>query len=129
LFGRLTVKMRVSRRVSELRRTVIVDTRRLREKTIRRLKEIFRIASDYARGRVDRVTDDDGRMRLLTIPERQFWARIAAYTVQIINTIAKGINEREIDEELDELEAMLNKRKTENKAEADKGEAAGKLSG
>jgi hypothetical protein len=121
--------MRVSRRVSELRRTVIVDTRRLREKTIRRLKEIFRIASDYARGRVDRVTDDDGRMRLLTIPERQFWARIAAYTAQIINTIAKGIDEREIDEELDELEAMLNKRKTENKAEADKGEAAGKLSG
>jgi hypothetical protein len=80
LRGRLTVKMRVSRRVHELRKTVHVDTQRLRGKTIRRLEEIFKVASDYARGKVDRVTNDDGKVRLLTIPEKQFWARIAAYT-------------------------------------------------
>jgi hypothetical protein len=58
LRGHLTVKMRVSRRVHESRRTVHVDTQRLREKTIRRLEEIFKIGSDYAHGKVDRVTDD-----------------------------------------------------------------------
>lgn len=36
--GRLTVKMRVSRRVAQIRRTVDVDTQRLRKKTIRMLE-------------------------------------------------------------------------------------------
>jgi len=103
--------MRVSRRVAKVRRTVNVDTQQLRKKTIRMLESIFKIAADYARGKVDRVTDDDGKVRELTIPEKQFWARIAAYTAQIINTIAKGIDERQIDEGLNQLEAMLNKGK------------------
>jgi hypothetical protein len=56
LRGRLTVKMRVSRRVAQIRRTVDVDTQRLRKKTVRMLEGIFKIAADYARGKVDRVT-------------------------------------------------------------------------
>ena len=69
------------------------------------LEEVFHIASDYARGKIDRVTVEDGKKRPLTIVERQHWARIAAYAVQIINNIAKGIDERQINLGLDKLEA------------------------
>ena len=126
--GRLTVKMRVSRRVAKIRRTVNVDTQQLRKKTVRMLEDIFKIAADYARGKVGRVTDEDGNVRELTIPERQFWARIAAYTAQIINTIARGIDERQIDQDLDKLEVMLHKGTPKNEAEQPGEEASGKLS-
>ena len=104
-----TSKMRVSIRISKARRILSVDTERTRRKLIVQLEEIFHIASDYARGKIDRVTLDDGKKRPLTIVERQHWARIAAYTVQMINNITKGIDERQINLDLDKLEAMLNK--------------------
>ncbi len=109
---------RVSIRVDQVRRTIDVDTQKLRLKTILMLEEIFKIASDYARGKPERVVDEDGKIRSLDIPERQFWARIATNTAQVINTIAKGIDERQIDVDLDKLEQMLDEAKA-------KGEAAG----
>jgi hypothetical protein len=75
---------------------------------ISQLEEVFQVASDYARGIIGRVTDNDGKKRPLTIVERQFWCRVAAYTAQIINCIVKEIDERQIDLDLDKLEAMLN---------------------
>ena len=73
------------------------------------LEEVFHIASDYARGKIDRVTVEDGKKPQLTIVERQHWALIAACTAQLINDIAKGIEERQINLDIDKLEAMLNK--------------------
>ena len=90
----------------------------MRKKTIQRLEEIFRIASNYARGKVKRVIEDDGKERPLTIPERQFWARIAAYTALIINNVAKGIDERRIDMDLDELARLIHENKAKSEAEA-----------
>ena len=70
-----------------------------------------------------------GRNRPLTMSERQFWARIAAYTAQIINSIANGIDERQIDSDLNKLEAMLNKTAAAVKAQAVDGEPPGKSEG
>jgi hypothetical protein len=103
-----TSKVRVSIRISKVRHILSVDTERTRRKLTVQLEEIFHIASDYARGKIDRVTVEDGKKRPLTIVERQHWARIAAYTAQIISNIAKGIDERQINLGLDKLEAMLN---------------------
>ena len=55
------------------------------------------------------MVDENGVERLLTISEKQFWARIAAYSAQIINSIAKGLDERQIDKDLNAIENMLNK--------------------
>jgi uncharacterized Ntn-hydrolase superfamily protein len=114
----LTVKKRVYRRLARVHRDFQVDTQFVRSKTIKRLEEIFRIASDYARGKVDRVTGEDGKERSLTILERQFWARIAAYTAQIINNIANGIDERKIDTDMDELERMVSEGEAKSKVQA-----------
>lgn len=114
--GRLTVKKRLYRRLARLHRSFKVDTQYVRSKTIKRLEEIFKIASDYARGKVERVIGEDGKERQLTILERQFWARIAAYTAQIINNVANGIDERKIDTDLDELERMVHQGKAKSEA-------------
>jgi hypothetical protein len=92
------------------------------------LEDIFKIAADYARGKIKYVTDENGKERQLTIPEKQFWARIAAYTAQIINTVAKGIDERQIDLDLDRLEKMIDEATAKIKAEEAGGETSGKLS-
>ncbi len=96
-------------RVGQMRRTFHVDTQHTRRKLMIQLEELFEIASNYARGKVKYVVDEEGKQRPLTIAERQFYARIAAYTAQIINCIAKGLDERQIDRDLDALEAMLRK--------------------
>ena len=82
-----------------MRRILNIDTQRLRGRIIVQLEEIFHIASGYARGRVSRTVDKDGKERSLTVTERQNWARIATYSAQIINSIANGIDERQIDKD------------------------------
>jgi len=123
---RLNVKARVINRIYNTRRILSVNTQRTRQKLISELEEIFELSSTYARGRITWVTSDDDKPRLLTIVEKQFYARIAVFTVQIINSIEKAIDERQIDADLDKLEQMLNKTQTTAKAKAISGEPPGK---
>jgi hypothetical protein len=108
-------RTRIRLRLNKMRRILNIDTQRLRGRIIVQLEEIFHIASGYARGRVSRIVDNDGKERSLSISERQNWARIATYSAQIINSIANGIDERQIDKDLDKLEEMLNKTSTKVK--------------
>ena len=126
---RLGSTARVFSRVYTMRRILYVDTQRMRQRLIVRLEEIFGIASEYASGKIDRVADSDGKRRHLTVIERQFWARIATFTAQTINSIAKGIDERQIDRELDKLERMLNTTSATIKVSAANSEPPGKSEG
>jgi hypothetical protein len=101
--------MRVGLRLSKMRRILHIDTQRMRGRIIVQLEDVFHIAVSYSRGKMSKVVDKDGKERPLTVAERQLWARIAAYTAQIINNIANGLDERQIDKDLDKLEEMLNK--------------------
>ena len=129
MHGRLNSKLRISQRVSKTRRILIIDTQRTRKKLIIQLEEVFQIASNYARGKINSVTGEDGKPRPLTMAEKQFWARIAAFTAQTVNSIAKGIDERQIDSDLNKLEAMLNKTAAAIKTQAVNGESPGKSEG
>ena len=55
---------------------------------------------------------------MLTVIERRWRAKIAAQTASTINNIAKGFDEREIDDQLNLLEAMLNQTPPTNQAAA-----------
>jgi hypothetical protein len=116
---RLSLDRRVGVRVTKIRRTFQVDTQHTRRKLLLQLEELFQIASNYARATVKYVVDEKGKQRPLTIAERQNYAKIATYTAQIINSIAKGLDERQIDKDLDTLEAML-KKTAAGKADAEK---------
>ena len=111
--GKTARKIVVVRRISQLRKSVKFDTDRLRRKTIASLEQLFDVASDFARGRIKWQTQD-GKASLVTIKQRQMWARIAAYVAQIMNTIANGIDERQIDKDLAQLEKIVNEATTKN---------------
>jgi len=64
---------------------------------------------------VKRHRESDGEEVPITLKQRQMWARIAAYTAQIINSVASGFDERQIDVQLDELERLVNEAKTKAK--------------
>ncbi len=84
-----------------MRRIFHVDTQHTRRKLLVQLEELFEIASNYARGKFNHIRDETGKERPLTIAERQNYTRIATYTAQIINSVAKGLDERQIDKDLD----------------------------
>jgi hypothetical protein len=85
---------------------------------IKQLEEIFEISANYARGNVTWVIDENDKKRMLTVLDRRWWAKIAAQTASTINNIAKGFDEREIDDQLNLLEAMLNQTPPANQAAA-----------
>ena len=52
------------------------------------------VVSNYTHVKFEPIIDETGKKRLLTISERQFYPRIAAYTAQIINSINTVINKK-----------------------------------
>ena len=109
----------IVRRVVKLKRRVKVDTQQMRGNALKNLEELFGLAVSLARGEVKTQTEN-GEKLTVTIKQRQMWARVAAYIAQIMNSLAKGFDEREIDVQMDELERLVNEAKA--KAEAKKTE-------
>jgi hypothetical protein len=102
---RFSAHKRIIRRIEKLKEKVHVNTQKIREDTLSTLKEIFMIASQVAKGQIE--VDD----RKPTLKQRQLWAKVAAYTAQIINSICKSFDEKAIDTQLDELERLINEAK------------------
>jgi len=126
-------KLMILRRVAKLREKVKVDTQRMRAKWMKSLEEIFNFAASLAKGEFKTQTVN-GETVKVSMKQRQIWARIAAYTAQIMNSIAQGFDEREIDAQLDELERLVSEAKAKTKTkgagrETSRGKAEGDSSG
>ena len=91
-------------RVYKLKRTLKVDTQRLRGKSLKALEEMFKMAKKLAQNKE------------LQLRERHKWVQVAAYICQVINSVCKGFDERQIDHDLDELERLVNEAKAKTKA-------------
>ena len=64
----------------------------------------------------------EGEKRPITLKQRQMWAHVAAYIGQIMGNLANGYDERQVDEDLAELERLVDEIKKQIKA---KGAQAG----
>ena len=95
----------MAKRIGELQQKIKVDSQRLREKLLLELEKIFDDATKMAKGEVT-VNGKEP-----TLKERRMWARVAAYTAQVMQGIAKGLDEREIDEQLKELRRLVDEAK------------------
>lgn len=104
---KISVNRFVSRRVEKVRKEVEVSTQRLREKTLKHLEEISRMAARVARGEV-RHRRIDGKMVRITLNQRRRWLHVAEQAAETINNIATNIDEQEFYLQLDELERLLN---------------------
>jgi len=113
LGGRISRKTQVARRFSQLRKTFQVDTQRLRVKAVKGLEELFDLASAFAKDTY-KFQYAQGKREPITMKQRQMWARIAAYSAQIMNTIANGIDDRQIDKDLALLEKLVNEATAKN---------------
>ena len=101
------------RRIHQCRTIVKIDTQQLRGKLLKSLNELYDLACGLAKN------------RNIDLSLRNKWVRVAAYCAQTIESLAKGFDERQIDEDLDELERLVNEAKSKVKATADqKGDAA-----
>ncbi|MEM3699865.1 MAG: hypothetical protein QXL57_03230 [Candidatus Bathyarchaeia archaeon] len=92
----------ITRKIAQLKEKFKIDTQKIREKILEDLQAIFENAVSMAKG------ETTVNKETLNIKQRQAWARVAAYTAQVIQSIAKGFDERQIDQDLAKLEELIN---------------------
>jgi hypothetical protein len=96
----------LKRRVIRLRAEVRTDTLEMRNQAISSLQELFIIAKNQAQN------------TNIKSKERQDWMRIAAYTCQVMNSVAARLDDNQVDKDLNNLEELVNeiqaKGKTQN---------------
>jgi len=80
----------VEKRLLKLEKSFRLGTQKLRQKLIAELETIFDEAVKMARGEVTVAGKE------LTLRARRAWAKVASYTAQVIQGIAKGFDEHEI---------------------------------
>lgn len=111
------LKLMMTRRIADIRKEIQLDTQNLRTKTIQNLQELFNIATSLAKGETKTQTTN-GKTEKITLKQRQMWARVATYIAQTINSISNTLDERQIDEDLAKLEALINEATAKTKTPA-----------
>ena len=118
------VSVRSSERVAlylvKIRRVARVDSQEIRAKLLRQLDALFNLAFSIAQGKVKRLRDDEGKEYGVTPQQRQKWARLAAYTAQVMQNLSKGFDEKEFQTDLKKLERMVNEIRRKKAAEDDR---------
>lgn len=117
--GRTSRKTQVARRFLQLRRVLNNDIQRLRHETIARLDELFGFASLLASGQAQ-FTYCDGKRERVTIGQRKKWLKVATCIAQFMSMVAEGIDERQINMSLQELEKLLNEAGVDTKIQETK---------
>ena len=93
----------IEKYIRKLRARVKLDTQQLRYNVINKLTDLFNAASGMAKSRG------------LDLKDRQEWTRIAGYIAQTIESISKGYDEKQIDQDLASLEKMIDEAKAKRK--------------
>lgn len=96
----------VSRRIEATRKEVRDNTQKLRRRTFKILKEIFREAARIARGEI-RHQRIDGKMVSISLNQRRRWVSVAAHVAKTMINLASNVDEREINAQLDKLEMLV----------------------
>jgi hypothetical protein len=94
--AKITRKKLIENRLGVCRRILHLDTQRIRFELVSKLRDIFNAAHALAKNRE------------LKLKEREKWARVTAYTAQIIECLCEKFDEKQIDKDLAELERLVN---------------------
>ncbi len=102
----------VEKRIFDLRQTAKqtgttnVDTQFLRNAWIKKLDDLFSMATSMAEGKGEPQQVGD-KPEIIASKERQLWAHVAAHTADVMGNLAKGYDERQFDDDLAELERLV----------------------
>lgn len=113
-----------SRRIFRYRQEIKLDTQHLRTKWVNRLDKVFAVATSIASGEVEVQRVGGERVRI-SLKQRQMWGHVAAHIAMVLGNLAKGYDERQLDEDLAELERLVDEIKKESKAKEAKAGAQG----
>jgi len=120
----VTVNLKSTERVAlylgKIRRIAHVDSQGIRAKLLNQLDQLFNLAFSIAKGQVKRLRDDEGKEYSVTPGQRQKWARLAAYTAQVMQNLSKGFDEKEFQTDLKKLERMVDEIRRKKAAEDDR---------
>jgi truncated hemoglobin YjbI len=94
-----------------IRNEVEAETQRLRERTLNKLEEIFKVAAKVARGEI-RHQRINGKMVPIRLNQRRRRVRVAEHIARTMNSIASNLDEKEIHAQLNELERLINEAQT-----------------
>jgi hypothetical protein len=100
----------------KIRKITFVDTQAIRTKLLRQLEGLFDLAIAISKGKVRHLSDEDGNEYKITLRVREKWARIAAYTGQVMGGLALGYDEKQLQTDLKKLEQMVNEVRRHRKA-------------
>lgn len=103
----------IQRKVSKLRQDLKQKTQQVREKLLNALEAIFDEATKLAKGETQTIQG-----KPLTLRQRQAWAKVASYTAQVINSITKTIDEKQIDEDLEYLQKLIQEAEAQTKTQS-----------
>ena len=70
-----------------------------------------------AKGKVKRLTDDEGKESKVTLKMREKYACIAAYTAQVMAGLALGFDEKELKDDVKKLQKMIDEVMEHRKAQ------------
>ena len=108
---------RVALYLVKMCRIAHVDSQAIRAKLLRQLDALFNLAYSIAKGEVKQLRDDEGKEYSITPQQREKWARLAAYTAQVMQNLSKGFDEREFQADLKRLERMVDEIRRKKAAE------------
>ena len=108
---KVSVNRFVSSRIEAIRNEVAAETRRLRNRTLDKLEEIFRISAKVARGEI-RHQRINRKMVSISLKQRRRWLRLAEHVALTMKSIASNFDEQQIHAQLNELERLINEAKT-----------------
>ena len=111
---------RVALYLVKMCRIARVDSQAIRAKLLSQLDALFQLAYSIAKGQVKQLRDDEGKEYSVTPQQRQKWARLAAYTAQVMQNLSKGFDEKEFRMDLKKLERMVDELRRKKAAENDR---------
>jgi len=112
---KVSINRYLQRRIESTRKEMETQTKKIRDRSIRNLKEILNMAARMARGEIEHQRIK-GKMTRVTLKQRRRWLRVAEQVAETISNIAANINEKEIIAQLDELERLINEVSPSDKA-------------
>jgi hypothetical protein len=89
----------------------------MRNKWIRELDDLFDTATSIAKGKISQQQVGD-KLQTITPKERQMWTQLAANICMVMGNLTKACDERQIDEDLDELEKAIRELNATHEKEA-----------
>ncbi len=103
---KISVNRYITRRIDTMKREVEANTKRLRNRVIKDLEEIFTMAAKIARGKIGHQRIN-GKLVRITLGQRKKWFKVAAQAAETIKSITTNLDEQEVRVKLEELEKLV----------------------